>query len=108
MVICFFLMVILYTHYNEENKEDKLRISLDFRVMTIRDYNKYIEKNSILNTNPRDIFWNRQPKLMQIGGYYQITHKTESLETMMIWNNYKDMIMQHRNLLLGLNSGSNI
>ena len=84
------------THYNEENKEDKLRISLDFRVMSISDYNKYIEKNYILNTNPRDIFWNREPKLMQIGGYYQLTHKTESLETMMIWNNCKDMIMQHR------------
>ncbi len=84
------------THYNEENKEEKLRISLDFRVMTVNDYNNYIQQSNILSSNPRDIFWNREPKLMQIGGYYQITKKTDLLETMMIWNNVKDMLMQHR------------
>ena len=84
------------THYNEANKEEKLRISLDFRVMTVNDYNNYIQQSNILSSNPRDIFWNREPKIMQIGGYYQITKKTDSLETTMIWNNIKDMLMQHR------------
>ena len=73
-----------------------MRISLDFRVMTVNDYNNYIQQSNILSSNPRDIFWNREPKLMQIGGYYQITKKTDLLETTMIWNNVKDMIMQHR------------
>lgn len=84
------------THYNEANKENKLRISLDFRVMLINDYNKYIEQHDILKSNPRDIFWNRPPKFMQIGGYYQITKKNEQLRDMMIWHNIKDILMQHR------------
>ena len=84
------------THYNNKNKENKLRISLDFRVMLLKDYNKYINGHEILETNPRDIFWNRPAKPMQIGGYYQITKKNESLKNMMIWNNIKDFVMQHR------------
>lgn len=84
------------THYNEKNKENKLRISLDFRIILLSDYNKYINKNSILKSNPRDIFWNRPPKLMQMGGYYQFTEKNEKLIDMMKWYNIKDTIMQHR------------
>lgn len=84
------------THYNNENEEGKLRISLDFRIMLISDYNKYINENNILASNPRDIFWNRPPKLMKIGGYYQITQKNELLEKMMIWHNITDTILQHR------------
>tara|TARA_B100001758_G_scaffold2877_1_gene2341 strand:+ start:6878 stop:8731 length:1854 start_codon:yes stop_codon:yes gene_type:complete len=84
------------THYNKSNKENKLRISLDFRIILIEDYNKYISKSNILKSNPRDIFWNRQPKFMQIGGYYQITEYGEQLKNMMIWHNIKNIIMQHR------------
>lgn len=84
------------THYNEANKENKLRISLDFRVILLNDYNNYIETNDILSSNPRDIFWNRPPKLMQIGGYYQLTNINDSLEKMMTWHNIKDIIMQHK------------
>jgi len=84
------------THYNNENEEGKLRISLDFRIILLNDYNKYINENNVLSTNPRDIFWNRPPKLMKIGGYYQITQKNELLEKMMIWHNITDTILQHR------------
>jgi len=34
----------LCTHYNEKNNENKLRISLDFRIMLLEDYHKYIKK----------------------------------------------------------------
>ena len=84
------------THHNVANKENKLRISLDFRVMLVSDYGKYIQRSSILATNPRDILWNRTPKLMQIGGYYQMTEKGEPLRDMMLWHNIKDTLMQHR------------
>jgi perosamine synthetase len=86
----------LCTHYNEVNKENKLRISLDFRVILLEDYNKYIRNSNIISSNPRDIFWNREPKLMKIGGYYQITERNESLKSMMLWNNIKNTIVQHR------------
>ena len=84
------------THHNVENKENRLRISLDFRVMLVSDYNKYIDQNSILSSNPRDIFWGRPPKLMKVGGYYQMTQKGDPIGDMMIWHNIKETLMQHR------------
>jgi perosamine synthetase len=84
------------THYNEKNKENKLRISLDFRIILLKDYLKYLNKNEIIASNPRDIFWGRKPKKMLAGGYYQITTKNESIENMINWFNNKDLIMQHR------------
>lgn len=84
------------THYNEKNKENKLRISLDFRIILLKDYLNYLDKNEIIASNPRDIFWGRKPKKMLAGGYYQITTKNESIENMIIWFNNKDLIMQHR------------
>lgn len=84
------------THYNEQNKEGKLRISLDFRLILIEDYKKYVNLSDIISTNPRDIYWKRDPKLMQIGGYYQITNINDSIDKMMKWFTIKDTIMQHR------------
>ena len=84
------------THYNEKNIENKLRISLDFRVILKSEYFKYLSLNNIISSNPRDIFWNRKPKLMQAGGYYQITNKNENLQHMMKWLNINENIMQHR------------
>lgn len=87
----------LCTHYNEKNNENKLRISLDFRVMLLKDYNKYMKNWNLdaVSSNPRDILKNRDPTKMIAGGYYQITHLHEPIETMLNW--YKvNNIMQHR------------
>ena len=43
------------THYNEKNKENKLRISLDFRIILLNDYINYINNYDFKKTNPRDI-----------------------------------------------------
>ena len=55
------------THYNEPNNEEKLRISLDFRVMLYDDYIKYINTANLKKTNPRDLQRKREPTLMLIG-----------------------------------------
>ena len=83
-------------HFNKKNQEDKLRISLDFRIILKKDYIKYLEKNNIISSNPRDIFWNRKPKLMQIGGYYQIHFKKDTFDSMLSWTSTDKFIMQHR------------
>ena len=54
------------THYNEKNQENKLRISLDFRVILLKDYLKYISLYDLKKTNPRDIERNREPTLMLV------------------------------------------
>ncbi len=83
------------THYNEQNKENKLRISLDFRIILLKDYLNYISTYDLKKTNPRDIERNREPTLMLTGGYYQICYKDTNVLTMMNW--YKlHPIMQHR------------
>lgn len=83
------------THYNEKNNENKLRISLDFRIILLKDYLKYISMCDFKKTNPRDIERNREPTLMLIGGYYQCCNKNISIIDMMKW--YKiHSIMQHR------------
>lgn len=85
------------THFNEKNNEGKLRISLDFRIMLLKEYNKYIRdwKVETVSSNPRDILKNRDPTKMIAGGYYQITYLEEPIDKMMKW--YKiDFIMQHR------------
>lgn len=87
----------LCTHYNEKNIENKLRISLDFRIILLEDYNKYIKNWNldIISSNPRDILKKRDPTKMIAGGYYQITYLNEPLEKMIVWYNIKN-IMQHR------------
>lgn len=94
----FYFNGALCTHYNKKNEEGKLRISLDFRVITSNDYLKYINKWNPFNLlkNDRDTLKMRDPTKMIIGGYYQITHKNESLEDMMNWYKIDNFIMQHR------------
>jgi len=83
------------THYNKSNLEDKLRISLDFRIMLYEDYKKYVTNSDLKKTNPRDMQRNREPTLMLIGKYYQCFNRDADLNDMMNW--YKtEHIMQHR------------
>ena len=83
------------THYNKSNLEDKLRISLDFRIMLYDDYKKYVNNSDVKKTNPRDMQRNRKPTLMLIGKYYQCFNRDADLNDMMNW--YKmEPIMQHR------------
>jgi perosamine synthetase len=84
------------THFNKKNKENKLRISLDFRIILKKDYVKYINSNNIISSNPRDVFWKRPPKKMLAGGYYQITTLNEPLNDMIKWHDSNHFIMQHR------------
>ena len=83
------------THYNEQNKENKLRISLDFRVILLKDYLNYISSHDLKKTNPRDIERNRESTIMLIGGYYQICYRNSDIITRMNWYNIHP-IMQHR------------
>jgi len=83
------------THYNKPNNENKLRISLDFRVMLYDDYVKYLKTSDLKKTNPRDLQRKRDPSLMLIGKYYQCFHRHTTIDEMMNW--YKmEPIMQHR------------
>jgi perosamine synthetase len=88
----------LCTHYNEKNKTNKLRISLDFRVILLDDYNNHIQKLNINNIkySERDIIKNRDPSKMIIGGYYQITYLDEDLNNMMKWYKINNILVQHR------------
>lgn len=83
------------THYNEQNKENQLRISLDFRIILLKDYINYISNFKLKSTNPRDLEKNRERTLMLIGGYYQLCEKDTSIIDMMNWHKIKQ-IMQHR------------
>ena len=88
----------LCTHYNENNIENKLRISLDFRIILLKDYNIYIKNWDLetIQSNPRDKLKNRDPTKMIAGGYYQITHLNQSIEDMIKWYKISANIMQHR------------
>lgn len=91
----FYFNANMCTHYNEPNNEEKLRISLDFRVMLYDDYIKYINTANLKKTNPRDLQRKREPTLMLIGKYYQCFNRDADLNDMM--NLYKmTPIMQHR------------
>lgn len=86
----------LCTHYNEKNIEGKLRISLDFRIITYDDYFKYVKEFDVKKTNPRDIERKREQTMMIIGKYYQVCSKESSLEDMLKWYSLSNTIMQHR------------
>ena len=83
-------------HKNETNIEDYVRISFDFRVVTLEDYKNYVMKNEITQTNPRDIDKERKPVKMLIGGYYQILWKNTTVDENMNWFSIKTPIMQTR------------
>jgi len=80
------------THYNKENKEGKMRISLDFRIMLQRDYIQYVSACDLRKTNPRDRQLARPPTIMLAGGYYQICKRGEDMSN---WYKLHD-ITQHR------------
>ena len=63
------------THYNERNKECKLRISIDFRCMRRSDYLRYLKEADLKKTNPRDVVRSREPTLMIAGRYYQLMER---------------------------------
>ena len=83
------------THYNEKNLENKLRISIDFRIMPYDAYIKYVNTCDLKKTNPRDIERKRKPTIMLIGGYYQCMDINSTVSEMMDWYKIKP-IMQHR------------
>lgn len=83
-------------HYNMKNIEKSIRISLDFRVILVKDYMNYILSGNITNTNPRYLNKERIPVKMIIGGYYQIVFKEYDIEKMLDWNFQKDTILQSR------------
>jgi perosamine synthetase len=84
------------THYNETNIEDTIRISLDFRVILLKDYMNYMNQGQITTTNPRDPDKIRVPVKMIIGGYYQLTYQSDTLEKMTKWYHQKESIIQTR------------
>jgi perosamine synthetase len=83
-------------HYNEKNVEDFMRISFDFRVITIRDYITYLSTSPIAQTNPRDPGKSRDPVRLTIGGYYQCMFKGEPDSTMTRWFSHKELLLQTR------------
>jgi len=83
-------------HYNETNKENYLRISFDFRVLTPTLYLDYIKNYSITTTNPRDLYKERKPTKMIIGGYYQVFFKDTNDKQMLQWFHNQSLIMQTR------------
>jgi len=83
-------------HYNEKNTEGTLRVSLDFRIMKLADYKRYIMSGNITTTNPRDPERTRKATKMMVGGYYQLTKRVYDIPTMMNWHFQKDMIIQSR------------
>lgn len=86
-------------HYNEKNTEGTVRISLDFRVMTLADYLRYIQEGQITVTNPRDPEKQRAPTKMIIGGYYQVVFRDASFAEMMNgWHFQKELLLQSQPL----------
>jgi perosamine synthetase len=83
-------------HHNENNETGKLRISLDFRVMLLDDYKKYLQQDTLTTTNPRDPEKSRVPVKMVVGGYYQVYFPGQSLQEMMKWYKIREPIVQSR------------
>jgi len=80
-------------HYNKKNNENKVRISLDFRIILLEDYLKYINTNKITFTNPKDE--NRKSTKMIVGGYYQMCFKN-NIDNIYDWTSQNDLILQSR------------
>lgn len=80
-------------HYNEKNIEKDIRISLDFRIILLRDYQIYIRNHQVTYTNPRD---DRIPVLMTVGGYYQMCCKSNIDKIYENWYQQKENIVQTR------------
>ena len=78
------------THYNMENIEQDVRISLDFRIILFRDYMNYLLQNKITFTKPRENI--RNPVKMIVGGYYQLHFKDDIAMLSDNWINNKNII----------------
>ena len=83
-------------HMNQSNKENYLRVSFDFRVLTPKDYMNYIMNTSVTNTNPRDVDKTRKSIKMVVGGYYQAMFKGTSVEENTQWHSIREPIVQTR------------
>lgn len=83
-------------HYNQENKENYVRISFDFRVMKKNDYIRYIKSTIVTQTNPRDLYKERVPVKMFVGGYYQCMFKNQPLKERLHWFQNSQFILQTR------------
>lgn len=81
-------------HYNENNVESTLRISLDFRVIHRQQYIEYLRSGPATMTNPRNPENKREPTRMVIGGYYQCAHKTDTVKDMMVWHKQSTLLLQ--------------
>ena len=78
-------------HYNTVNVEQYMRISFDFRMITLKDYMNYTMYNEITKTNPRDIE-SRKPVNMIVGGYYQCLFRQSDLVKMMKWHTSSSIV----------------
>lgn len=78
------------THFNKENQEDEIRISLDFRVMTFEDYRRYIMEDGVTLTNPLG----RNAAKMYVGKYYQVYFVDEPEDEMLKWYTMTEPIPQ--------------
>ncbi len=83
-------------HYNQSNQEDYMRVSFDFRIVLPKDYKNYIMTAPLTQTNPRDLYKERQPVKMNVGGYYQCMKKDMPLDVILKWYSVKQMILQTR------------
>lgn len=83
-------------HYNQSNQEDYMRVSFDFRIVKKDDYKKYILTAPLTQTNPRDLYKERQPVKMNVGGYYQCMFREQPIEKTLQWHFAKEMILQTR------------
>jgi perosamine synthetase len=81
-------------HYNENNVEPTIRISLDFRVIHRQQYLEYLANGPPTTTNPRNPENKREPTRMVIGVYYQCAHRDASLQTMMTWHRQPTLLLQ--------------
>jgi len=81
-------------HYNENNVEPTIRISLDFRVIHRQQYLEYLANGQPTSTNPRNPENKREPTRMVIGGYYQCAHRNTPLPTMMEWHRQPTLLLQ--------------
>lgn len=82
-------------HHNVTNQEDYMRISFDFRVITVRDYLRYLG-SEITTTNPRDPEKTRKPVRMVIGGYYQCMFRDDTEAAIHEWYTQPDLLLQTR------------
>ena len=78
-------------HHNNVNVESYMRISFDFRVITLADYGSYITRQNVTHTNPRDIE-SRKPVNMVVGGYYQCMFRGANVAKTLAWHSSQSIV----------------